>query len=108
MVGGPAFSWHDAYLLAVNAQPGGPLATAIDPRAAWTRADYWLQSIEYSLRWLVWAKTKDGQKGRRRPKPVAAPKAPRKRAPDPKLAAMTTDELDAFLSRPRTPITSTT
>lgn len=40
---------------------------------AWKPIDFWMRSIEYSLRWLVWAKTKDGQKGRRKPKPVQAP-----------------------------------
>lgn len=32
-----------------------------------------MSSIEYSLRWLVWSKTKDGQNNRRRPKPVTQP-----------------------------------
>lgn len=99
-------SWHDIWLIAVNAAPGSPLAVALDPRLAWGRTDHWLRSIEYSLRWLTWAKTRDGQRNRKRPKPVPEPKPARK--PDPELVAMDTDELDALLARPRTPVSERT
>lgn len=32
-----------------------------------------LRSIDYSLRWLAWAKTKDGQSGRNRPDWISFP-----------------------------------
>lgn len=72
-LGCPLLSWHDIYLIAANSEPGTPLAKVLDKRMAWKPIDFWMRSIEYSLRWLVWAKTKDGQKGRRKPKPVQPP-----------------------------------
>lgn len=104
---GTRFSWHDAWLLAAHSPAGSPLAAVLDPRLSWTPMDWWLQSIEYSLRWLVWAKTKDGQKNRRRPEPRPAPKAPKESKADPNLMLMDTAELDAFLKRPRTAISET-
>lgn len=98
---GGRLTWHDAWLIASHAAPGGPLASALDPRMAWTRTDWWLQSIEYSLRWLVWAKTKDGQRNRKRPEPIPAPKPRVHRKPDPELVSMDKDALDALLRRPR-------
>jgi hypothetical protein len=32
-----------------------------------------LRSVDYSLRWLVWAKTEDGSRGRNCPEPVRFP-----------------------------------
>lgn len=101
---GGLITWHDAWLLAAHAPAGSPLATVLDPRLAWTPTDWWMQSVEYSLRWLVWSKTKDGQKNRRRPEPRPAPKAPKETKADPNLMVMDTTELDAFLKRPRTAI----
>lgn len=40
----------------------------------WTDRDYMLWSIEYSLRVLRWQPTKDGQKGRNKPKPLPTPR----------------------------------
>lgn len=72
-LGRPSLSWNDIYLIAANSEPGTPLAKALDKRMAWKPIDFWMQSIEYSLRWLVWAKTKDGRKGRKKPKPMQPP-----------------------------------
>ena len=90
------------YVIAANAAPGSPLARELDPALSWTQTDYWLQSIEYSLRWLVWSKTKDGRKNHRRPKPVEAPgKRKRRRKGGPR---MTKQALREYLARPRTAI----
>lgn len=104
-LGSPLLSWNDVYVIAANAKPGSPLARELDPALAWTQSDYWLQSIEYSLRWLVWAKTKDGQKGHRKPKPVTAPGAKRKpKDGKGKGPRMTKRQLAEFLARPRIPV----
>ncbi|WP_052372591.1 DUF5361 domain-containing protein [Nocardia otitidiscaviarum] len=39
----------------------------------WGLKEMLLADMVDSLRWLVWAKTKDAQKGRNRPKPVPRP-----------------------------------
>lgn len=85
----------------VNAQPGSPLAKAIDPAGAWSQTDYWLASIEYSLRWLVWAKTKDGAKNRHRPKPIKPPAEKEKKTKSPRMSKKA---LTAFLNAPRIPV----
>lgn len=38
--------------------------------AGWTLTDRLLAIIANALRWLVWAKTKDGAKNRHRPEPI--------------------------------------
>lgn len=101
---GRMIGWHDAWLIAHNARPGGPLASALDPSNAWTRAEWMLRSIEYSARWLVWAQTKDGQKNRRRPQPIPSPAAAR---PSPteqagrKTVLLDRADLTRMLRRPR-------
>lgn len=103
-LGSPLLSWRDVYIIATHAKPGSPLARALDPSLAWTQTDYWLQSIEYSLRWLVWAKTKDGQKGRKKPKPVTPPEGKtNKRKPGKSGVRMTKRQLAEYLARPRIP-----
>ncbi|NMM93488.1 DUF5361 domain-containing protein [Bifidobacterium oedipodis] len=107
-LGRPLLSWHDIYLIAANCEPGTPLATALDRRMAWKPIDFWMRSIEYSLRWLVWAKTKDGQKGRGKPKPIQPPgisaNDPNRRSVVRKgeLAGMDKQSLRDYLNRPRT------
>lgn len=45
-----------------------------NPEALWSDAENLLWSIEHSLRVLVWRNvTRDGQKGRRMPKPITRP-----------------------------------
>lgn len=99
---GHSLSFDDVYVLAVNCKPGSPLAVALNPQASWTALDYWLCSIEYSLRWLVWSKTKDGEKGRKRPKPIKPPQAENKSKKT--FVGMDKKALKAFLSAPRMPM----
>jgi len=49
------------------------LYIAIDCRATWGITEYQLADIANSLRWLVWAQTKDGQKNRNRPEMMKPP-----------------------------------
>ncbi len=55
-----------------------------------------------ALRWLVWAKTKDGEKGRRRPEPLQRPgiKEPESRIPK-DVVALPVDEVARRLKLPR-------
>lgn len=45
------------------------------PELAWGDEEALLSSIEYSLRVLRWHNTKDGQRGRKPPKPIPFPGA---------------------------------
>nr|DAP17379.1 MAG TPA: protein of unknown function (DUF5361) [Caudoviricetes sp.] len=86
----------------MSAQPGSPLAAALDPAATWPVENYLLSSIEYSLRWLCWAETEDGEKGRNLPKPPITPASQPSESRKKDLQGMaSTAELDEYLSRPR-------
>lgn len=95
-MGQPRLSWRDVWLICTSAPAGSRLAAELDPRAEWTLIEQMLATVVDSQRWLVWAKTKDGQKGVRMPKPMQRPGA--KREP---RRVMTTDQMRAFLSAPR-------
>lgn len=43
------------------------------PEAAWDDSTYLLAAIEYDLRVLAWQNSKDGAKGKNKPKPVQTP-----------------------------------
>lgn len=58
-----------------------------------------LSSIEYSLRWLKWAKTKDGSAGRNVPQPISLLPEKKTGIEAEDFVAMTPDEMDAFLGR---------
>ena len=53
--------------------PVARIRIAVDPSAAWGWSEHLLADISYSLRWLVWSKTKDGSKNRNRPKRILPP-----------------------------------
>ena len=48
-------------------------ARRLDASLEWGPTDYLLHSIEFSARWLQWARTKDGSRGRNAPKPIQTP-----------------------------------
>lgn len=48
-------------------------ATMLAAFPSWSVSEHLLANIDYSLRWLVWAKTSDGAKNRNRPKPIPRP-----------------------------------
>ena len=96
----------EAYAIAVNPSPGSPLAAALDPAAAWPPSSYLLSSIEYSLRWLCWAETEDGAKGRNRPTPLATPATSQeKRVEHPSMSKV---ELAEYLAMPRVELQAVT
>ena len=89
---------HAADLLA-QLPEGARVWRAYDERAAWTAERTLLAAIVNDLNWLVWSKTKDGQRNRNRPKLVGPFEAEKKRTVS--GVAMTVDELNEALSRPR-------
>ncbi len=100
---GHGLSFNDLYILCAHAPEGSALAGEIDPAAKWTHRDYMLWSMEYSLRWLAWSKTKDAQHKRHRPEPLPTP-GKRKdtnsgRFTD--IQPMSVDEMREYLKRPR-------
>lgn len=81
--------------LAAYLPPESATFRHLDPRAVHSNESELLRSVEYSLRWLVWAKTKDGSKGRNMPEPITFPWEQAKAAFE--FDVMTTGEVDALL-----------
>jgi hypothetical protein len=65
----------------------------------WKIADYLNTDMANSLRWLVWAKTKDAQKGRNKPQMIKTPEQSRK--PKTKTTAAQPDQVKKLLAMPR-------
>ena len=89
---------HAADLLA-QLPEGARVWRSYDERAAWTAERTLLAAIVNDLNWLVWSKTKDGQRNRNRPKPIGPFDGEKKRSIT--GVAMTVEELNEALSRPR-------
>lgn len=89
---------HAADLLA-QLPEGARVWRAYDERAVWTAERTLLAAIVNDLNWLVWSKTKDGQRNRNRPKPIGPFDGEKKRSIT--GVAMTVEELNEALSRPR-------
>lgn len=84
----------------IIAQPESALHRAANPEWRWGLAEFLSAEAVDTLRLLLWAKTKDAEKGANRPRPlprpgVAVPQGERVGE------AMDVDELDAFLARER-------
>jgi hypothetical protein len=94
------FNIRDLLVIVKNTPPGSALARALEPDAQpHFLAQHQLQlarSVDHALRVLLWAKTKDGEKGRNYPEPYRFPWEP---DPNPAIRGdvMTTDEADEFL-----------
>lgn len=69
---------HAAALVAQLPRDARVLVHAV-PDAEWTEQTRILAHIEYSLRLLLWSRTKDAQTGRNKPKPLPSPSERRKR-----------------------------
>lgn len=52
---------------------GARVWAAVGSPKAWDESTYLLHAVEYNTRLNVWAKTKDGQNGRKQPKPSPTP-----------------------------------
>lgn len=76
---GADYTHEHAACLAVQLPRESRTARAMAPEAEWGWAEALLAAIEYNTRWLVWAQSKDAQKGRNRPEPLDGPGATRER-----------------------------
>lgn len=88
------------WAVVIRAQPESALHRAANPEWRWGLAEFLSAEAVDTLRLLLWAKTKDAEKGANRPHPlprpgVAVPQGERVGE------AMDVDELDAFLARER-------
>jgi hypothetical protein len=74
-----SLSWWDVHVFIEHAPRGSALVRAVngDELAEWTGRDELLRSMEFSLRWLVWAQSKDSQKGINVPAPLDPPSKPK-------------------------------
>ena len=88
---------------AANLPPGGAVDRRLNPEQ-WTRDQMIAASQADALNWLVWSKTRDGQKNRNRPKPIPRPGVDDGKGRVKDAKSMPIDELKQFLARPRTPI----
>ncbi len=70
---GRAYSVAHAAILAAQLPEGARSLGVIDPVLSWSVDRYLLASVEYSLRALLWSRTKDAEKGRNKPKMVPTP-----------------------------------
>lgn len=101
-MGSRGLSWRDVWVICRSAPPKSPLAIALSPQMAWDTADYLLADMADSLRWLVWAKTRDGSKNRNQPQPIPRPGRPGSKSD---VQSMNVTEMKAFLARRRSPVT---
>ena len=70
----PWFDWHDLEIIIRYCGVESNLYRAMYPdRAGWTLSNQLLAIIADCLRWLQWAKTKDGGKGIGMPDPIPRP-----------------------------------
>jgi hypothetical protein len=73
-VGTEAFTWRDLYVLVRHAKRDSALMRAMHPDTyRWGLAEYMLADLIDTANWLMWAKTEDGRKNRRRPKRYPRP-----------------------------------
>lgn len=95
-----ATSWCAAMIR----QPESWTHRALDPNWQWALLhNQWGVSASDALRWMQWAKTKDGQKNRRPPKPFPRPWDKR---PDSGYMTVPVEELEARLALARVNVTT--
>lgn len=70
----PEFDWHDLAVIIRHSRVDSHLYYSLYPdKAGWTLGNQLLAIIADTLRWLQWAKTKDGSKGIGMPDPIPRP-----------------------------------
>jgi len=73
-LGSERLTWTDLRAIVRHSPVDSALIRAKEPeRSRWGVSEYLLAVIADSLRWLVWAKTKDAKRNRNRPKPIPRP-----------------------------------
>lgn len=71
--------------------------------AGWTLTNMLLATIADVLRWLQWAKTENGRKGRNAPQPIPRPGVARTKRVQPKVKAAPRSKVRALLGVRETP-----
>lgn len=90
-------TWRDVWAVAANARPGSPLAAALDPRLAWTRADYMLAAQLDAIHLLLWSL--GGGKSGQKPSPLPRPADEQKKDTGSDLLVLTPEDMDAYLAQ---------
>lgn len=99
--GTEALSWLDLWAFCFHSPPDSALFQALNPNYL-SYVELASRSMEYSLRWLQWSKTKDGQKGRNIPDPWPLPGAkPEAEFDQSEYVPMSFDEMDDWLASKR-------
>ena len=70
---GTDYTVEHASCLAATLPSDSAVMRAVNPRNGWTITEYLLHAIEFDLRVLAWMNSKDGAKGKNRPKPLPTP-----------------------------------
>lgn len=68
----PGFNWRDLWVIVRHDPEIRDLVQPLEDRG-WGLAEQLSAMAVDSLAWLVWAKTKDAEKGRNKPKPIPRP-----------------------------------
>lgn len=73
-LGSEEFTWADLRALIRHAPRDSAIVRAVHPeKSQWGVDSYLLAIIGDAARWMMWSKTKDGQRNRKRPKPIPRP-----------------------------------
>lgn len=70
---GSEYTVTHAAALAANLPSDSASLQAEFPANRWTITEYLLRAIEFNTRVICWQRTKDGQKGHNKPKPLPTP-----------------------------------
>jgi hypothetical protein len=94
------FDWADLRTFVKHSSVESNLYKSMYPDdAGWTLTNLLLATIADVLRWLQWAKTKDGRKNRRKPEPIPRPGVARKKAVHPKVKGAPRSTIRKLLGR---------
>lgn len=108
-MGTPEFNWRDLYVILKTLPRDSALFRAIhgDDEAAWTVQAHLLAIVADAANWLVWSKTRDGEKGRNRPERIPRPGlAADQETRSLGSGALPADELEAWLDGDFRPLDS--
>ncbi|MGW4634340.1 DUF5361 domain-containing protein [Nocardia sp. NPDC004415] len=74
LLGTDALGWADLRVIVKHLPLDSALLRTMYPEESrWRTAEHLLADVSDSLRWLVWARTDDGRRGRNRPEPIQRP-----------------------------------
>lgn len=101
-VGTPDFNWRDLYVILKTLPRDTALYRAVyGEDAEWTLEAHLLALVADAGNWLVWSKTRDGEKGRNRPGRVPRPGvASDTESRSMGSGALPAEELEAWLDGP--------